>query len=113
MAIYIDPINGGCACAREKCDYTCEKYANRTIPGKTTNYTVTRDEIAVTPNIDRLVRQMLNNQLIIMGALDDLIMHGGGNRWAKVGPALTALHDGMASTSAILAQSAEPPKEEA
>ena len=50
MAIYTDPINGGCACAREKCDYTCEKYANRTIPGRTTNYTVTRDEIAVTHN---------------------------------------------------------------
>jgi hypothetical protein len=63
--------------------------------------------------IDRAVRQMLNNQLIIMGALDDLIMHGGGNVWAKVHPALTALHDRMASTSAILAQSAEPPKEEA
>ena len=53
MATYVDPINGGCACAREKCDYTCETYVNRTIPGKTTNYTnytVTRDEIAVTPN---------------------------------------------------------------
>lgn len=62
--------------------------------------------------IDRAVRQMLNNQLIIMGALDDLIMHGGGNRWAKVHPALIALHDGMASTSAILAQSPEPPKGE-
>ena len=50
MATYVDPINGGCACAREKCDYTCETYVNRTIPGKTPNYTVTRDEIAVTPN---------------------------------------------------------------
>ena len=55
--------------------------------------------------IDRMERQMLNNQLVIMGALDDLIMHGGGNRWAIVHPALTALHDGMASTSAILTQS--------
>lgn len=51
MAIYIDPINGNavCACDREKCDNTC-KYANRMLSGKTTNYTVTRDEIAVTPN---------------------------------------------------------------
>lgn len=50
MATYIDPINGGCACSREKCDNTCKTYANRTIPSKPTSYTVTRDEIAVTTN---------------------------------------------------------------
>ena len=50
MAIYVDPINGGCACAREKCDDTCVTYANRTLQGRTTNYTITRDEITVTPN---------------------------------------------------------------
>lgn len=58
-------------------------------------------------------RQLLNNQLVIMGALDDMIMHGGGNQWATVHPALPALHDGMAKTSAILAQSQGSPKKEA
>lgn len=67
MAIYTDPINGGCACAREKCDYTCEKYANRTIPGRTTNYTVTRDEIAVTPNGEvAIARQDLQTGRVTM-----------------------------------------------
>lgn len=67
MAIYIDPINGGCACAREKCDYTCGKFANRTIPGKTTNYTVTRDEIAVTPNGEvAIARQDLQTGRVTM-----------------------------------------------